>query len=62
MDVHIMTKGAYLHVKDGLFEVLTPQPPDGTTHASYQYAVSHVETIWVHALASISTAAIRLLY
>ena len=55
-----MTKGAYLHVKDGLFEVLTPQPPDGTTHASYQYAVSHVETIWVHALASISTAAITL--
>jgi CRISP-associated protein Cas1 len=60
MDVQIMTKGAYLHVKDGLFEVLIPQPPDGKTHQSHQYAVSHVETIWVHALASVSTAAIRL--
>jgi CRISP-associated protein Cas1 len=60
MVVHILTNGAYLHVKDGLFEVLTPKPPDGKTHQSHQYAVSHVKSFWVNSVASLSTAAIRL--
>jgi CRISP-associated protein Cas1 len=60
MVVHIMSNGAYLHLKDGLFEVLTPTPTDGKTHTSHQYAVSHVKSFWIHSLASLSTAALRL--
>jgi CRISP-associated protein Cas1 len=60
MVVQVMSKGAYLHVKDGFFEVLIPQSSDSKTHVSHQYAVSHVQSIWVHTLASISTAALQL--
>lgn len=60
MDVHIMTYGATLRIKDGLFEVLTPQPPDGKTFLRHEYAVSHVQSIWVHSAVSISTAVLRL--
>lgn len=60
MDVHIMSFGATLRVKDGLFEVLSPQPPDNKTFLRHEYAVSHVKSIWVHSAVSVSTAAIRL--
>ena len=60
MDVHIMTFGASLRIKDGLFEVLTPQPPDGKTFFRHEYAVSHIKSIWVHSAVSISSAALRL--
>lgn len=55
-----MSKGAYLHIKEGLFEVLVPQSADSKTHVSHQYAISHVQSIWVHTLASVSTAALQL--
>ena len=60
MVVHIMSRGASLRVKDGLFEILIPQPPDGKTYQRLGYAVSHVESFWVHSSASVTTAALRL--
>lgn len=60
MDVHIIQNGAIMRVKDGIFEILSPQAPDNKTYTRYEYAVSDVQTIWVHAAATITTAAIRL--
>ena len=60
MQVHVMSNGASLRVKDGIFEILTPQPPDNKTFLRHEYAVSHVESIWIHSSANVTTAAIRL--
>lgn len=60
MVVHIMSYGASLRVKDGLFEILTPQAGDAKTMLRQEFAVSHVESIWVHSAVTITTAAIRL--
>jgi CRISP-associated protein Cas1 len=60
MVVHIMSLGASLRVKDGLFEVINPQLPDGKTYVRHEYAISHVESFWVHSSASVTTAALRL--
>ena len=60
MVVHVMSNGASLRVKDGLFEILTPQPPDNKTFLRHEYAVSHVESIWMHSAANVTTAAILL--
>jgi CRISP-associated protein Cas1 len=58
--VHVMTYGASLRVKDGIFEILTPDVKDKKTLIRHEYAVSHVESIWMHASATVSTAALHL--
>lgn len=60
MEVHVMTYGASLRVKDGIFEMLAPDPADKKKLTRHEYAVSHVESIWMHAAATVSTAALHL--
>lgn len=59
MDLAINTQGAYLHVKDGIFEVVIRQKENKERQKHY-FAVHKIRTILLSVGTAMSTAAIRL--